>query len=78
MGSPVRGTFKNPNFRSLCEFSQWYSGRPKFKSPNFESIEALGKVKVSLLKLRWKMHTTAGHIANLMFHFVKFQELVNE
>ena len=43
---PARATYKNPNFRSLCEFGKTgkCSLRPRFKSPNFESIDELRKV----------------------------------
>ena len=37
----VRGTFKNPNFQSLCELERFKS--QKFKTPNFESTDGLGK-----------------------------------
>ena len=38
-------TFKNPSF-NLCELGKtWkYSLSPRFKTPNFESIDELGKV----------------------------------
>ena len=42
----ARATFKNPNFKSVCELSKtWmYSLSPGIKSSNFESIDELGKV----------------------------------
>ena len=45
MGSPARATFKNPNFKPLCKLSKTWNYRlcSIFKSPNFESIDELGK-----------------------------------
>ena len=44
--SPARATLKNPNFQFLCELEKTckYSQRTRFKSPNFESIDELGKI----------------------------------
>ena len=50
---PVIATFKNSNFQSLCELEKTWKDslrlriltfllRPRFKSPNFESIDELG------------------------------------
>ena len=50
--SPARTTFKNSNFQSLCQLGKtWkYSLRPRFKSPNFESIDEL-EVNLGLFRL---------------------------
>ena len=43
--SPARATFKNTNFKSLCELSRTWKYRmsPRLKSPNFKSLDELGK-----------------------------------
>ena len=46
LGSPDRGTFKNPNFWDLFESTKTlkYILIPRFQSPNFEYIDKLKKV----------------------------------
>ena len=68
--SPASTTFKNANFRSVCELEKTrrYSLRPKFQSPNFESVDELGKIVSNLSftveNTMGNLHKT-GHISNL-------------
>ena len=66
--SLARVTFKNPNFRSLCELGKtWkYSLRPRFKSPNFEFIDEKLSPNQSFTdeNKMGNLHKT-GHISSL-------------
>ena len=44
--TPVRATFKNPNFQFLGELGKprKYSLRPTLESPTLESMNELGKI----------------------------------